>query len=85
VQIPKPVFLSVPPDNDEEAMPGVWITTANCLEEQEGGDDTPILNKHFALLLLDNEDKIMADIQADGGELAAPLLQYLQIMKPTSS
>lgn len=84
VQVPKPFFLSAPPDVDEESMPGVWITTANCLEDPDG-DETPVLNKHFALLLLDDEDKIKADIEADGGELAAPLLQYLQILKPTLS
>lgn len=84
VQIPKPYFLTVPPEVDEEAMPGVLITTANCLEDQEG-EETPILNKHYALLLMDDEGKIMADIQADGGDLATPLLDYLRILQPTVS
>jgi hypothetical protein len=84
VQIPKPYYLNVPPENDEESMPGLWITTANCLLSQDG-DDGAVLNKHFALLLLDDEEKITAEVQADGGELAAPLLEYLKILKPTSS
>lgn len=64
-------------------MPGLWITSANVYKDVDG-DDTG-LNKHFALLLLDDETKIIADIQADGGELANPLLEYLKIMKPTMS
>ncbi len=84
VQIPKPYFLSVPPENDEESMPGLWITTANCLLSQDG-DDGAVLNKHFGLLLLDDEDKIITEIQADGGELAGPLLEYLKILRPTLS
>lgn len=84
VQIPKPHFLSVPPDNDEEAMPGLWITTASYLGDKDCEDSTD-LNKHSALLLLDDEDKVMAEVQADGGELAAPLLEYLKMLKPTCS
>jgi hypothetical protein len=84
VQIPKPYFLSTPPEDDEESMPGVWITTANCLLSQDG-DEGAVLNKHFALLLLDDESKIVSEISAEGGELAEPLLEYLKIVKPTLS
>ncbi|KAI9732484.1 MAG: Nitrogen permease regulator 3 [Claussenomyces sp. TS43310] len=84
VQIPKPYFLTTPPEDDEEAMPGLWITTADCMSDKDGDDDT-VLSKHFALLLLEDESKIIADIQADGGELANPLLDYLKILKPTLS
>lgn len=84
VQIPKPYFLSMPPEFDEISMPGVWITTANCLTNEDG-DEVPVLNKHFALLLMEEEDKIIADIQTDGGELTGPLLEYLKIAKPTLS
>jgi nitrogen permease regulator 3-like protein len=85
VQIPKPYFLTVPPDYDEEAMPGVLITTGSYLGDFQDSDDGENLNKHSALLLLDDEDKIMAEVQADGGELKGPLLEYLKILKPTSS
>lgn len=85
VQIPKPYSLSVPPDNDEEAMPGAFITTASYLGESQDGDDSTNLNKHSALLLLDDEDKIMAEVKDEGGDLAAPLLEYLKVLKPTSS
>lgn len=84
VQIPRPYFLSTPPENDEEAIPGLWITTANAISDRDG-DETPTLSKHFALLLLEDESRIIADIQADGGELANPLLGFLKILKPTLS
>jgi hypothetical protein len=85
VQIPKPYFLSMLPEFDEPSMPGLWITTANFLGDQEYEDETSLLSKHFALLLLEDEEKTIADIQADGGELTAPLLEYLKIVKPTLS
>lgn len=84
VQMPRPYYLSVPPDYDEEAMPGLWITTASYITDKDG-EDGGNLDKHSALLLLDDEDKITAEIQADGGELAGPLLEYIKILKPTSS
>src|SRR5438045_4262092 len=46
VQIPKPSFLNSPPEDDEESIPGVWITTANCLLSHDG-DEGAALNKHF--------------------------------------
>lgn len=85
VQIPKPYFLSMLPEFDEPSMPGLWITTANFFGDQENEDETSLLSKHFALLLLDDEDKIIADIQSDGGELTGPLLEYLKIVRPTLS
>lgn len=87
VQIPKPAFFSMLPEFDEPSQPGLWITTANFLgdQEKEFDDETSLLSKHFALLLLEDEEKTIADIQADGGELAAPLLEYLKIVRPTLS
>ena len=84
VQVPRPYFLPAPPRFDEEAMPGLWITTANCFGDADG-DDQSALSKHAALLVLDDETKIITDIQSDGGELANPLLEYLKVLKPTLS
>lgn len=87
VQIPKPYFTSMLPEFDEPSQPGLWITTANFIgdQEKEFDDESSLLSKHFALLLLDDEEKTIADIQSDGGELAAPLLEYLKIVRPTLS
>lgn len=84
VQIPKPFFSIMPPSNHEKAIPGIWITTANCLcEVDEQGNQ--ILSQDFALLLLDDESKIISDIQNDSGALTGPLLRYLKILSPTQS
>lgn len=65
-------------------MPGLWITTANHVSD-DFEDDGELLSKDFALLLMDDEAKIMAEIQQDGGQLAGPLLKYLAITKDTLS
>lgn len=84
VQIPRPYFLSQPPNNHQPAIPGLRITTANSLNESYGDDDE-ILNEHFALLLMDDETKIIAEIESDGGQLARPLLEYIRLSSPTLS
>lgn len=85
VQIPVPYFLRTLPTIQEPAMPGLWITTANSLEIDEDGLPTQYLSKHFALLLLDDEEKIISDIQAEAVELADPLIQFIKLSKPTLS
>lgn len=85
VQIPVPYFLKTLPTLQEPAMPGLWITTANSLEIDEDGFPTQYLSKHFAILLLDDEDKIISDIQAEAVELADPLIQFIKLAKPTLS
>ena len=56
------------PEFDEPSQPGLWITTANFIgdQEKEFDDESSLLSKHFALLLLDDEEKTIADIQSDG-------------------
>lgn len=83
-QIPVPHFLTSLPGPNERAMPGLPVTSANPFIVEE--DDSPEhLNKHFALLLLDDEDKIVGDIQKEGTELTAPLLECIRLCKPTQS
>jgi hypothetical protein len=85
LQIPVPSFLTRLPDSTERAMPGLLVTTANPLIDEEGVADPTHLNKHFALLLLDDEDKIIAEIQNDNTELSAPLIECIRLCKPTLS
>lgn len=66
-------------------MPGLLVTTANPLADEEGNEDPTHLNKHFALLLLDDGDKIMSEIQGDNTELSAPLIECIRLCKPTMS
>lgn len=85
LQIPVPSFLTSLPTSTERAMPGLLVTTANPFIDEEGNVDPSHLNKHFALLLLDDEDKVIAEIQSDNTELSAPLIECIRLCKPTLS
>jgi nitrogen permease regulator 3 len=85
LQIPIPNFLMSLPSSTEKAMPGLLVTTANPLVDEEGNEDPTHLNKHFALLLLDHEAKIVAEIQADDTDLSEPLIECIRLCKPTLS
>lgn len=84
VQIPIATSSPHLPGNQDQSLPGLWITTANSLLDEEEGE-VQILNKHFSLLLLENEDKVIADLQSDANELSGPLIQYIKLSKPTQS
>jgi hypothetical protein len=85
LQTPVPSFLTKLPEPTEKAMPGLLMTTANPFVDDEGVADPANLNKHFALLLLNDEDKVIAEIQADNTELSAPLIECIRLCKPTLS
>ena len=85
LQIPIPSFLTNLPKANERAMPGLHVTTANPFIDDDGNPDGSQLNKHFALLLLGDEDKIIAEIERDNTELSAPLIECIRLAKPTTS
>ncbi|KAH8808403.1 nitrogen permease regulator of amino acid transport activity 3-domain-containing protein [Xylogone sp. PMI_703] len=85
LQVPVPSFLTSLPSPTERSMPGLLLTTANPLLDEDGNEDPTHLNKHFALLLLDDQEKIIAEIEKDNTELSAPLVQYIKHSKPTLS
>lgn len=85
LQIPVPSFLTRLPTPTEPAMPGLLVTTANPLVAEDGNEGQEVLNKHFALLLLNDESKIIAEIQADDTDISAPLIECIRLCKPTQS
>ncbi|KAH8591622.1 nitrogen permease regulator of amino acid transport activity 3-domain-containing protein [Bisporella sp. PMI_857] len=85
LQIPVPPFLLSLPGPTEKSMPGLLVTTANPMLDEEGNFDPDYLSKHFALLLLDDEDRIVNQLQHDNSELIEPVLEYIQMSKPTLS
>ncbi|RFU35358.1 hypothetical protein B7463_g1013, partial [Scytalidium lignicola] len=85
LQVPVPSFLTSLPSPTERSMPGLLLTTANPLLDEDGNEDPTHLNKHFALLLLDDQEKIITEIEKDNTELSAPLVQYIKHSKPTLS
>jgi nitrogen permease regulator 3-like protein len=94
LQIPPATSTSVLPSSTEppsaRTQPGVWLTTATTDNLEEVASLDPAhsamsLAKHFTLLLLDNESKILADISQSGGPLAAALAHYIRVSSPTKS
>ena len=85
LQISVPSFLTRIPDSTERAMLGVLVTSASPFVDEEGNVNPQQLNKHFALLLLNDEDKVITEIQSDNTELSDPLIQCIQLCKPTLS
>lgn len=89
LQIPPLTSISVLPSAVDSQLPGVWLTTANSVSEEDGSigapSSNPSLAKHFALLLLDNEASILKDIEASSEALAPPLAHYIRSSKPTKS
>lgn len=94
LQIPPVTSTSVLPSSNDppsaRTRPGVWLTTATTdnLEEVASLDRSASvvsLAKHFTLLLLDDESKILADVSQSGGPLAAALAHYIRVSSPTKS
>jgi nitrogen permease regulator 3-like protein len=94
LQIPPATSTSVLPSTTDppsaRTQPGVWLTTATVDNSDEAVSLEPAqsamtLAKHFTLLLLDNESKILADVSQSGGPLAAALAHYIRVSSPTKS
>ena len=66
-------------------MPGLLITSANPFVDEEGNPDPSNLDKNFALLLLDEEEKIINELQTENLELSHALLECIRMNKPTLS
>ncbi|KAI1647790.1 nitrogen permease regulator of amino acid transport activity 3-domain-containing protein [Daldinia loculata] len=85
VQIPVPFYLPDLPPDDEGGSKGLWITTANTFVEEDSLNDPAFLDKNFALLLMSDEKKIIAELQADPDETTAAMIEFVRLSKPTMS
>lgn len=85
VQIPVPFYLTDLPPDDESGSKGLWITTANSFVEDDSLNDPGFLDKNFALLLMTDEKKIIAELQADPDETTAGMIEFVRLSKPTMS
>ncbi|KAH9887812.1 nitrogen permease regulator of amino acid transport activity 3-domain-containing protein [Xylariomycetidae sp. FL2044] len=88
VQIPMPFYLTdLPAAEDEPRSRGLWITTANYFIEEDSDtlNDPDFLDKNFALLLMSDEKKIVAELQADPDETTAAMVEFVRLSKPTMS
>ncbi|KAI1752555.1 nitrogen permease regulator of amino acid transport activity 3-domain-containing protein [Xylaria castorea] len=86
VQIPVPFYLTdLPPEEEAESTRGLWITTANYFIEEDSLNDPSFLDKNFGLLLMSDEKKIIAELQADADEATAAMVEFVRLSKPTMS
>jgi hypothetical protein len=85
VQIPAPFFVSDLPADHGHNQQGLWLTTANSFLSHEQLDDSEFLDKNFALLLLEDEKKIVAELQADRDPTTVSMIEFARIAKPTMS
>ncbi|ATY62307.1 family UPF0171 [Cordyceps militaris] len=87
VQIPAPLYvadLPGPPDEARRAR-GLWLTTANAFLTQDTLEEPGFLDRHFGLLLMEDDKKIIAELQADGDPSALPMVEFVRLSKPTMS
>ncbi|KAI3332472.1 hypothetical protein HD806DRAFT_196383 [Xylariaceae sp. AK1471] len=86
VQVPVPFYLTDLPLEEEAASTrGLWITTANYFVEEDSLHDSSFLDKNFGLLLMSDEKKIIAELQADADEATAAMVEFVRLSKPTMS
>lgn len=80
-QIPQAVATWAIATPYDPQMPGLWLTTATMLEDEED----PILSPHSALLLLEDDDALLKEVESDAKELSGPLSYFIRNLTPTKS
>lgn len=89
VQIPVPFHTPdlpySPGGDDGDETRGLWLTTANSFVDDDGADDPAFLDKTFGLLLMDDEPRIMAELQSEPDDATASMMDFVRNCKPTLS
>jgi hypothetical protein len=86
VQIPVPCHLADTPQEDDTDAQGLWLTTANFfVDADDMHNDAGFLDKNFALLLMEDQKKIMSELQADPDEATLSMIEFVKHCKPTLS
>jgi len=85
VQIPIPFHVSDLPQENEGHQCGLWLTTANLFMTDDEMEEPGYMDKNFALLLLADEKKIIAELQSDPDGTAVSMVEFVRHCKPTLS
>ncbi|KAK7422190.1 Nitrogen permease regulator 3 [Neonectria punicea] len=85
VQIPVPFYVDDLPQGEAPAQRGLWLTTANTFMSQDALEEPGFLDRNFALLLMDDEKKIISELQADPDPTTASMVEFVRLSKPTMS
>lgn len=85
-QIPIPTWISNLPTPLVPQLPGLWLTTANAMTNEDAGQTAGNqLGSHFTLLLLTDLKLILAEVNAVKHPFNEALSQFLQVSTPTKS
>ncbi|KAF6833812.1 upf0171 domain protein [Colletotrichum musicola] len=85
VQIPVPFYVTDLPQIGETEQRGLWLTTANSFIGDDTIDEPGFLDRNFALLLMGDEKKIVAELQADPDPSTVAMVEFARLSKPTQS
>jgi nitrogen permease regulator 3-like protein len=87
VQIPVPFHIpDLPPLDREGDSRGLWITTANTfVGDSDAFEEPHYLDKNFALLLMDDDKKIIQELSSDPDETTLSMIEFVRHSKPTMS
>lgn len=84
-QIPIPFYVpDIPQDTDQDQR-GLWLTSANAFLSQDALEEPGFLDRNFALLLMDDEKKIISELQADPDMTTLSMVEFVRLSKPTMS
>lgn len=84
-QIPVPFYISDLPQDQERDRLGLWLTTANAFMSPDALEEPGFLDRNFALLLMDDEKKIVSELQADPDPSTTSMVEFVRLSKPTIS
>ena len=86
-QIPVPFYVTdLPREGDRgRDQSGLWLTTADLFTSQDALDEPGSLDPNFSLLLMEDEKKIIAELQADPDPTTAAMVEFVTLCKPTIS
>ena len=76
-QIPLATSTKFHPTYTDPQMPGLWLTTSTIIEDE---DRPNALSPNSALLLLEDDNMLLKEVEAD---MAVPLSHFVQNLTPT--
>ncbi|WYZ42943.1 hypothetical protein EsH8_VI_000642 [Colletotrichum jinshuiense] len=85
VQIPVPFYVTDLHNYGQTEQRGLWLTTANSFIGEDTIDEPGFLDRNFALLLMGDEKKIIAELQADPDPSTVAMVEFARLSKPTQS
>ena len=86
VQIHRPFHISeLQQEGVNGYTRGLWLTTANVFIGDEALEEPGYRDKNFALLLMDDEKKIISELQSDPDETGLAMIEFVRHCKPTLS